>query len=103
MVSLKVRLLIFVIVTVTALIVLYLLSPPYPPPAGPDVPHELPVIADTWWGAVLLLLIPASLAWVSFGAKSQKGMSVGFALTLALLAICVLVIRYAYRNPYVFQ
>jgi hypothetical protein len=55
----------------------------FPPPS---------TLGNTWYGPVLLLLIPLSGAWLSLGAKDIRRRQLGLGCALALLLISLLVI-----------
>jgi hypothetical protein len=55
----------------------------YPPPS---------MLGNTWYGPVLLLLIPSSAAWLALGAKDRRRRRLGFGCALAFLVICLLLV-----------
>ena len=69
-------------------------------------PNPVSVLANTWFGPVLLLLIPALALWTSFGSEDREGFSVGLGISIVLLLICAVAIWYAnelfrsYYGPY---
>lgn len=69
-------------------------------------PTPVSVIANTWFGPALLLVFPVLALWMSFGAETRGGLSLGVAISIALLLLCLLAIWYAnelfraYYGPY---
>ena len=66
-------------------------------------PTPILVIANTWFGPLLLLVFPALTGWISFAAETQEGAHLGIGISFALLVICVFAIWYAnqlYRSFY---
>jgi cytochrome b len=55
------------------------------------------VLGHTWYGPALLMLIPASLCWVGFGAETPRAARFFIAASLTLAVICLLIIRGASR------
>lgn len=49
------------------------------------------VIGMTWFGPLLLLAIPATLCWMSFGAKDRQTAIIGFAIAMVLVGIFLVV------------
>jgi hypothetical protein len=83
------RVLIFVLVTLVVLTFLVLWRAPaehyliYPPPN---------VLGSTWYGPVLLLLIPLTLAGLSFGVRRTWPQVTVWIASLLVTAICLLLI-----------
>lgn len=50
------------------------------------------MLGNTWYGPLLLLLIPLSGAWLSLGAKDRNRRHLGLGCALAVLLICLLLI-----------
>jgi hypothetical protein len=69
-------------------------------------PAPVSVLANTWFGPALLLVIPALALWTSFGAETHSDVSLGVGISFALMLVCLLVIWYAnqlfraYYGPY---
>jgi hypothetical protein len=58
-------------------------------------PTPVFVIANTWFGPLLLLVLPLLAVWVTFAANTPVGARLGFAISFALFVICLLAIWYA--------
>ena len=65
---------------------LLLFDPPFIPIAA---------LGGTWHGPLVLLTIPATLVWVSFGAQSRRGVLKGIAAAAVVFALCALAIWYS--------
>jgi hypothetical protein len=89
--TLQRRAIIFTMVTVVAIVGLFSYEPSrenYPQPN---------VLGSTWYGPVLLLLVPVMLGWMSLGAKTRGRRIFGLVLALVLAAACVFLIDLGYR------
>jgi hypothetical protein len=82
--SMKARAAIFAIITVVILLVLYFWRGPeiyyLPHTSGLPDPRPWPppnVLGSTWYGPVLLLLIPIGLGWIGLAAKNLAGKITG--------------------------
>jgi hypothetical protein len=69
-------------------------------------PTPVSVLANTWFGPALLLLIPALALWTSFASETRSDFSIGVGISIALLLLCIVAIWYAnevfrsYYGPY---
>lgn len=117
MLEIRKRLLIFAAATSAVLIMLLLWRPPATGGAQPGertaeglliLPPQVErverwgpspnVIADTWFGPLLVLLIPATLAWVSLGAETRRGANVALSWTVAVTALASLAIWIGFKS-----
>jgi amino acid permease len=86
---LKWRAVVFVVVTTTVLTVLLkyddaaMRTVQYPPPN---------FLGSTWYGPLVLLLIPISLGWLSVAAKSRGARVFGFTCTGVVFLLALLFI-----------
>lgn len=107
-VSLRTRGLILLTVTGLVLAFLYLWRGPdefyfpVPEPGKPDYRLKPPpnVLGHTWYGPILLMLIPAALVWTSLAAKSAAGRVVGIIAGAVVAAVCVFFIAIGRSVPF---
>ena len=93
MIGLKSRLAIFGFVTVIALRLLYVLPPDW---QAMTSEHKLPILAETWYGPVLLLSIPAALGWAAIEIEDPAAARLVLGIVAVLSVLFVLLIRYAF-------
>lgn len=91
-VGLRGRALVFAVVTIVVLTIFYVWESSvvrtgkvYP------IPNFL---GSTWYGPILLLLIPISLGWLSVGAKRRTAGVAGLLFTCFVLLVCLYLIYY---------
>lgn len=85
--GLKWRALLFAVVTAAVLTAMYLWeTSPHP---GSNIYPPPNFLGSTWYGPLLLLLIPLSLGWWSWGAKRVSATVIRLLLTLLVLIICI--------------
>lgn len=87
MVALKWRAVVFAVVTTAVLAAFYLWeASPHP---GSNIYPDPDFLGSTWYGPVLLLLIPTSLAWCCLGLVRRHARVLGLILALLVFAVCV--------------
>lgn len=87
MVSVKCRALVFVAVTVVVLATMYIWeASPHP---GSNIYPRPYFLGSTWYGPLLLLLIPGSLGWLSWGARRGSVRVIGLMLTVLVTVACI--------------
>jgi len=53
------------------------------------------VIATTWFGPTLLFAFPLLLLWMSFGAETREGATLGIGISMGAFVLCLAVISFA--------
>jgi len=91
MVSMRWRVAVVAVVTAASLLTLFLWPAEWLRYRSFGMPMDL---ALTWWGPALLLLIPATLCWASYGASDRRGFRIGMAMTAILLGSFALIVWY---------
>lgn len=85
--SLKGRAVVFAVVTAVVLATFYLWeTSPHP---GSNIYPDPDFLGSTWYGPVMLLLIPVSLVWWCLGMRRRNARVLGLILALLGFAVCV--------------